>query len=56
MELCLNLTVNVWNGVNERMGADFEAAILCAAYKFSEDRQITVFVFIRDSIVLLLLL
>ena len=36
MELCLNLTVNICNGVKERMRADFEAYNLCGAYK---DRQ-----------------
>jgi hypothetical protein len=39
MELCPNLTVNICNAVKERLGADLEADILCAACELSEDRQ-----------------
>jgi hypothetical protein len=44
----VNLTVNICNVVKKRKGADSEAD-MCAAYEWSEDRQTTVFVFIRDK-------
>jgi len=41
MELYLNLAVDICNGVKERLGADCDTDVMCAAYKLSEDRQTT---------------